>query len=65
MANDIEKIDIIIPNKSNIDDLFKCLDSLIKNVSTSINSIVRNMEMISILRAAEYIPILKLMTQSL
>lgn len=32
MANDIEKIDIIIPNKSNMNDLFKCLDSLIKNV---------------------------------
>jgi hypothetical protein len=32
MANDIEKIDIIIPNKSNISDLFKCLDSIKKHV---------------------------------
>jgi GT2 family glycosyltransferase len=34
MANDIEKIDIIIPNKSNISDLFKCLDSLKTYVDT-------------------------------
>lgn len=33
MANDIEKIDIIIPNKSNMNDLFKCLDSLIDRKS--------------------------------
>lgn len=32
MENTIDKIDIIIPNKSNISDLFKCLDSLIKNI---------------------------------
>ena len=32
MAKIIDKIDIIIPNKSNISDLFKCLDSIKKHV---------------------------------
>ena len=32
MENTIDKIDIIIPHKSNNSDLFKCLDSLIKNI---------------------------------
>lgn len=32
MANVIEKIDIIIPNKSNFSDLYKCLDSMKKYI---------------------------------
>lgn len=32
MADVIDKIDIIIPNRSHIEDLFNCLDSLLKNI---------------------------------
>lgn len=39
MAKDMEKINIIIPNKSNISDLFKCLDSIKTHVDIKIYDI--------------------------
>ena len=37
MAKNIDKIDIIIPNKSNISDLMTCLESLKKYIDERID----------------------------